>query len=49
MDLMEINKIGVPGCGSMGSGIAQVCAIPGFDVSVLEVEMRLLKKRRVIL
>jgi len=34
---MEIKKIGVLGCGLMGSGIAQVCATAGFDVTVREV------------
>ena len=34
---MEIKKVGVLGCGLMGSGIAQVCAMAGFDVTVLEV------------
>src|SRR5260370_33041340 len=41
---MEINKIGVLGCGLMGSGIAQVCATAGFDVTVLEVEQKYLDK-----
>ena len=41
---MEIRKVGVLGCGLMGSGIAQVCATAGFDVTVLEVEQRLLDK-----
>jgi 3-hydroxybutyryl-CoA dehydrogenase len=39
---MEIRKVGVLGCGLMGSGIAQVCATAGFDVTVLEVEQRFL-------
>jgi len=39
---MEINKVGVLGCGLMGSGIAQVCATAGFDVTVLEVEQKYL-------
>src|SRR5258708_38608386 len=34
---MEIKKVGVLGCGLMGSGIAQVCATAGVDVTVLEV------------
>ena len=29
---MEIRKVGVLGCGLMGSGIAQVAAMAGFDV-----------------
>src|SRR5204863_8802731 len=41
---MEIRKVGVLGCGLMGSGIAQVCATAGFDVTVLEVGQRLLDK-----
>ena len=41
---MEINKVGVLGCGLMGSGIAQVAATAGFDVTVLEVEQRFLDK-----
>src|ERR1043166_5652604 len=41
---MEIKKVGVLGCGLMGSGIAQVCATAGFDVTVLEVDQRFLDK-----
>ncbi len=41
---MEIKKVGVLGCGLMGSGIAQVAAMAGFDVTVLEVEQRFLDK-----
>jgi len=39
-----ISKVGVLGCGLMGSGIAQVAATAGFDVTVLEVEQKLLDK-----
>jgi 3-hydroxybutyryl-CoA dehydrogenase len=41
---MEIKKVGVLGCGLMGSGIAQVAAMAGFDVTVLEVDQKLLDK-----
>jgi 3-hydroxybutyryl-CoA dehydrogenase len=41
---MEIKKVGVLGCGLMGSGIAQVSATAGFDTTVLEVEQRFLDK-----
>jgi 3-hydroxybutyryl-CoA dehydrogenase len=41
---MEIKKVGVLGCGLMGSGIAQTAATAGFDVMVLEAEQRLLDK-----
>ena len=41
---MEIRKVGVLGCGLMGSGIAQVAATAGVEVSVLEVEQKYLDK-----
>ena len=41
---MEIKKVGVVGCGTMGSGIAQVCAQAGYHVVVLEVSEELLNK-----
>ena len=41
---MEIKKVGVLGCGLMGSGIAQVSAMAGFDTTVLEVDEKFLDK-----
>ncbi len=41
---MDINKVGVLGCGLMGSGIAQVAATAGCDVVVLEQEQKFLDK-----
>jgi 3-hydroxybutyryl-CoA dehydrogenase len=41
---MEIKKVGVLGCGLMGSGIAQVAATAGLDVVVLEQEQKFLDK-----
>jgi 3-hydroxybutyryl-CoA dehydrogenase len=41
---MEIRKVGVLGCGLMGSGIAQVSAMAGFDVTVLEVDQKFIDK-----
>jgi 3-hydroxybutyryl-CoA dehydrogenase len=41
---MEIKKVGVLGCGLMGTGIAQVAAMAGFDTTVLEVEQKFLDK-----
>jgi 3-hydroxybutyryl-CoA dehydrogenase len=41
---MEIKKVGVLGCGLMGSGIAQVCAQAGYDTVVREVDETLLQK-----
>ena len=41
---MAIEKVGVVGCGLMGSGIAQVCATAGFTTVVREVSPLLLEK-----
>lgn len=43
-ELMEIRKVGVVGCGLMGSGVAQVAAMAGFPTVVREVSDELLKK-----
>lgn len=41
---MEIKRVGVVGCGLMGSGITQVCAQAGYQVTVSEINQELLKK-----
>jgi 3-hydroxybutyryl-CoA dehydrogenase len=41
---MAIQKVGVVGCGLMGSGIAQVCSQAGFSTVVREVSGELLEK-----
>ncbi|HKQ04769.1 MAG TPA: 3-hydroxybutyryl-CoA dehydrogenase [Blastocatellia bacterium] len=41
---MAIHKVAVLGCGLMGSGIAQVCAQAGREVTVIEVADEYLKK-----
>lgn len=41
---MEIKKVGVIGCGQMGSGIALVCAQSGYQVIVSEINDELLSK-----
>jgi 3-hydroxybutyryl-CoA dehydrogenase len=38
---MEIKKVGVLGCGLMGSGIAQTAAAAGFETIVREVSNEL--------
>ncbi len=38
MDAGAVRKIGVVGCGIMGSGIVEVCAKVGFDVAFVEVD-----------
>jgi 3-hydroxybutyryl-CoA dehydrogenase len=41
---MELEQIGVVGCGLMGSGIAEVCAKAGYRVVVREISDELLQK-----
>ncbi|MEM1178960.1 MAG: 3-hydroxyacyl-CoA dehydrogenase NAD-binding domain-containing protein, partial [Acidobacteriota bacterium] len=41
---MKIKKVGVVGCGLMGSGIAEVCARAGLSVVIREVSDELLEK-----
>ncbi len=41
---MAIQKVGVVGCGLMGSGIAQTCAAAGFPTVVREVSQELIDK-----
>jgi 3-hydroxybutyryl-CoA dehydrogenase len=41
---MSIQKVGVIGCGLMGSGIAQVCAQKGHPTIVREISSEILKK-----
>src|ERR1051325_1241090 len=36
--MSEISRIGVVGCGLMGSGIAEVCARAGLEVVVNEID-----------
>jgi len=41
---MVIKKVGVVGCGQMGSGITQVCAQAGYQVVVSEINEELLNR-----
>mgnify|MGYP006282826473 CR=1 FL=1 len=41
---MDIKKVGIVGCGLMGSGIAEITARAGYDVIVTEVTEEFLKK-----
>ena len=41
---MELEQIGIVGCGLMGSGIAEVCARAGYGVVVREISDELLQK-----
>jgi len=41
---MTISKVGIIGAGQMGSGIAHVCALAGFDVAIFDINEEQLKK-----
>jgi 3-hydroxybutyryl-CoA dehydrogenase len=41
---MQIKRVGVVGCGLMGSGIVETCARAGYQVAVREVNTALLEK-----
>jgi 3-hydroxybutyryl-CoA dehydrogenase len=42
--LMEIKKVGIVGCGQMGSGIALVCAQSGLQVVIRDIEEQYIQK-----
>ena len=44
MDVKDIKKVGVVGCGVMGNGIVITCAQSGFPVIVSEINEQVLKK-----
>lgn len=41
---MEIKKIGVLGAGTMGAGIAQVCAMAGYEVKLIDIDQKFVDK-----
>jgi 3-hydroxybutyryl-CoA dehydrogenase len=41
---MQIKKIGVIGAGSMGQGIAQVCAVAGYEVLFYDVDQKIIER-----
>ncbi|MCY1413589.1 3-hydroxybutyryl-CoA dehydrogenase [compost metagenome] len=43
---MQINKVGVIGAGTMGNGIAQVCAMAGLQVFMLDISENALERGR---
>ncbi len=44
--MSQIKKVGVLGCGLMGSGIAQACASAGFTTVARDVDAPLLERGR---
>src|SRR2546425_5654174 len=42
----DVRKIGVVGCGIMGSGIVEVCAKAGFEVVVVELNEEAMARGR---
>lgn len=43
-EVTRIDRVGVVGCGLMGSGIAQVCAVAGYPTVVREIDEELLAR-----
>jgi len=41
---MQISKVGVVGAGTMGNGIAQVCATAGLSVTMLDIDQQSLER-----
>lgn len=41
---MSIQKVAVIGAGIMGNGIAQVCALAGLDVTLIDINQQALEK-----
>ena len=46
---MTISKIGVVGAGTMGSGIAHICALSGYDVCLADVSQEILDKAMAVI
>ena len=46
---MTISKIGVVGAGTMGRGIAHVCALSGYDVCLADVSQEILDKAMAVI
>ncbi len=46
---MEIKQIGVIGAGTMGSGIAQVCATSGYQVMLTDIDQAMLDRARTMI
>jgi 3-hydroxybutyryl-CoA dehydrogenase len=43
---VEIKKIGIIGAGTMGHGIAQICAVSGYEVTLVDITEALVQKGR---
>ncbi len=44
MDIQQLKRIGIIGAGTMGQGIAQVCAQAGYEVLFYDVQQELMEK-----
>lgn len=44
LSFMNLHTLGVIGAGTMGNGIAQVCALAGFEVTLLDISASALEK-----
>jgi len=47
--MTQIKKIGIIGAGTMGAGIAQICALKGYDTILLDLNKEALNKAKIII
>ena len=47
--MIEIKKIGIIGAGTMGSGIAQICALKGYETILLDLDQNTINKAKTII
>ena len=47
--MIEVKKIGIIGAGTMGSGIAQICALKGYETILLDLDQNTINKAKTII
>ena len=47
--MIKIKKIGIIGAGTMGSGIAQICALKGYETILLDLDQNTINKAKTII
>ena len=47
--MIEIKKIGIIGAGTMGSGIAQICALKGYETILLDLDQNSINKAKTVI
>lgn len=47
--MIEIKKIGIIGAGTMGAGIAQICALKGYETILLDLDQNSINKAKTVI